>query len=433
MNINRFFIFVSALALFLAFSACEKKTTEPTPSPEDAAEKVSQANQILVPRIILLVNSGGADTSAFNVSAAASLYNEALAADPNNRDAHFGLALTDILSLGSDAQVRELFSENRLIITPAAMKAFLGRESSPSQPLSGLSSQLRDRIFSAPRQMFSSALGKRTADDADHRLPSFYQNIIEAAVIPKLASAIDHLIFVTQDPNYAFLVTPQMTGGTTTETYRIDLTEIYLLLALLQVLNGDASAFVAYNIDYNSADSAFVHTAWQVSSAFLAFRTNGGQRMRDARTYFVGMATSIQAGLNYLMNEPPHTETDIIRYNPNDAPTFQSVIAILDTVKLVLSGPYTPSGGPTINLRNFFDDAIPNYKQLLPSYSAGAQFNQFSMRYDAVIMWQAATFNAWIFPDPTLRGLFPGMTDAGLKQLFGLTSSGYSQTTIIPG
>ncbi len=107
---------------------------------------------------------------------------------------------------------------------------------------------------------------------------------------------------------------------------------------------------------------------------------------------------------------------------------------ILDTVKAVLSGPYQFPGGPVINLGQFFDNAIPNYKLKIPSYTVGVQASDsLGATYDAILTFDAATFNDWIFPDPTMNGFFPGMTDADLKLLLGISIDNWQQTVVIPG
>lgn len=50
-------------------------------------------------------------------------------------------------------------------------------------------------------------------------------------------------------------------------------------------------------------------------------------------------------------------------------------------------------------------------------------------RYTPRITWQAQSFAQWILPDPTVSGLFPGMTDARFKELFDLTADGWERTS----
>ena len=49
-----------------------------------------------------------------------------------------------------------------------------------------------------------------------------------------------------------------------------------------------------------------------------------------------------------------------------------------------------------------------------------------------VITWNAATFDAWQFPDPTIHGLLPGITTTSqLWNTFGATSGGWNQVFVL--
>ncbi|HEX9614217.1 MAG TPA: hypothetical protein VGA55_01855 [Bacteroidota bacterium] len=418
--------------------ACDK-STDPggEGNPELAGQKVDEADSLLIQKIILLVETGP-DSANTDVSTVAALYAEALEADPSNADAHFGLALTDLISiLPGVANATGGVSP----FTFPMFMSMLSGEATTSSVLADMGAQLRERIQTLAKQQMETALGKRApalvtgqaagAASVQQELPSFYQNIIENEVLPHLTSAIGHLQVVTNVSGYAFLVTPAMRMEATGETYRIDHTEIYLLLAVLQGITAEASILVAYNVDYDPTDSAAVAQAWNVSSPFLGLRPNGAARMQNARTNLVGMASSIQGGLNHLLNEPPNPEADLINYNPADQPGMMQAIMILDTLKAVLSGPYAIPNAPTVNLKNFFDNAIPNYKAKVPAYTVSVFPGERPGHYDATLTWTATSFDAWIFPDPELNGLFPGMTDEGLKTLFGITSQVWTQEVLI--
>jgi len=421
----------SILSMLVLFSACTKETTTgPGGDPTQAATKAAQGHDILIPKIILLVNSGGTDTTIFDFSSAAALYTEAIGLDPSNADAHFGLAIIDLLSLGGDPVIRNLASGQMGSFQPVFIESLMNPSSGTAGIFTQYGTVLRDRFAGSLNRQINLALGKGTL--AGNPI-SYYQDILETAILSKLISAISHLNVTLANPAYALLITPAMTGGNTTEIYRIDATEINLLRALLQFITADISALVAYNFDYDPSDSAGVYAAWQPSSPFLAFRPNGSQRMKYVRSNFMGAATSIQGSLNYLMNEPPNPETDLINYNPADFDTFTEIIAIMDSVKDYLTGSFTIPAGPTVNFQNFFDDAIPNYKQMIPPYTVSVQESLTPGAYEAVLTFTAATFNDWIFPDPTMRGFFPGMTDADLKVLLDLTVDNWQQSVTIPG
>src|ERR1041385_228922 len=109
---------IAALILLLGIQGCsDNSSSPPQADPQKAKERVSQANQIFIPKLALIFLSQGTDTSAYDMSAAKSLYGEALPADPGNLDAHFGFALTEILLLNKDPRVRALVGGLR---SPAA-------------------------------------------------------------------------------------------------------------------------------------------------------------------------------------------------------------------------------------------------------------------------------------------------------------------------
>lgn len=419
----------SLFSLLVLFPACNKTTdtTGPEVDPGAAATKASLGHDILIPRIILLVNSGTPDSTLLNFTNASALYNEALTLDPSNADAHLGLAVIDILSIGADPQLQNIAMGQAGSLTTGFADALKNPSSGAAGVLAQHASAIRDRMIASFGQRVDLALGKGSL--AANPI-SYYQNILESAILTRLNSAIAHLNAVLANPNYALLITPDWLGGS--ETFRIDATELNLFRAFLQFIAADISALVAYNFDYDPADSVAVHAAWQPASSFLAFRPNGGQRMKDVRSNFMGAATSIQNGLNYLMTEPPNPQTDLINYNPADASAFTEIIAIMDSVKDYLTGPFTIPGGPTANLQNFFDDAIPNYKQMIPPYTVTVQPDGFG-KYKAILTFTAGSFDAWIFPDPTMRGFLPGMTDADLKVLLELSALNWQQTVTIPG
>ncbi|HTY09507.1 MAG TPA: hypothetical protein VMF88_00420 [Bacteroidota bacterium] len=429
MKMYSFAIITAAVCVFTLLSGCKSNsvTSSAPKDPAKAAALVNDANQILIPHIAL-IGTYPLDTAAFDLSSANSLYNEALTDDPDNLDAHFGAALTEVLTLFSDPTIASLQKSGEVSFSAKPMLTIM-KSGGVQEFTSPISSSVLNRIRSVmkPSLTAHALLAKSQAG----QLPSYYQNVAETKILPVLADAILQLKQVTQNSSYQFLITPQMMGVDNGPTYRIDLTEIYLLLALFQFFDADASLFVAYNIDYNAASAASVTQAWQPSSPFLALRSNGAQRMKDTRAYYLGMASSITSGLTFLMNEPSHTQTDLIVYNPQDQSEFLSAIQSMDTLTALFSGPRA-EGGVTFNLVNLFDNPMTDLKTKIPPYTASSRPNS-SGTYDAVLTWQASSFDNWIFPDPTLNGFLPGMTDAELKQLFGINAATWMPSIVISG
>jgi len=431
MKDSKVFFMILAIVLSLGIAACQTDNGVGPDETTQAASLVDEADSILFAKFALMISSGGTDTTAFDMSEANAKYQQALTADPGNKRARFGLAITGMMGMFTDPDLTALYTGRNDILTPLMIRNLLDGGVNPAHLLSILNNGSRDRLQSIVSETGLFKTNYAFPGSAQDVPPSFYQDLIETKLLPRLTNAIGHLQQVVTDQSFVILITPALLGGATADTYRIDLTEVYLLLAILQGIKADASFACAYNIDYDPGDSALVYQAWQVGSPFLGLRTNGAQRMSDTKTNFYDMATSLQNGINFLKSEPPHTEIDIIPYRPEDAGALDDVLLGLDTLKLALSGPYTVSGGPTVNFASYFDSPVSNYKTKMPPYTVGVAPGPNG--YDAYLTWQASTFETWIFPDPTFNGFLPGMTDAMLKDLIGITALDWEQTLIISG
>ncbi len=433
MKTSKIFSLLYVIASFLFFIGCDNESiTNTTPKdPAKAKERVTQANQILIPRIAMI--SSNQDPSTFDLSSANALYNEALQYDPTNLDAHFGAAITGVLTLFSDTTIRDLGSGNISFPLLSATEIISVLQRGDHKRISRLVENISAEDVQLLFQPSNSAAKVLAKSNNDNPLPSYFQNIVETKVLPVFIVAIQHLQQVTLDQDYAFLITPEMTGGADETTYRIDLTEIYLLLSLFQYIDAYGSIFVSYNIDYNSSAAASVIQAWTTGSPYLALRTNGTQHMKTARSNIVGAATSMKNGFTFLMNEPPHQEMDIIKYNPNEQQYYLNTIQSANETIAMFSGPSVIENGITVNLVNFFDSPISDFKTKLPAYTVTAQFNGFSGRYDAVLTWGASTYDTWVFPDPTFNGVLPEMTNQGLKQLLDINAATWQRSLILPG
>ena len=430
--------FLPVLLLVAVVVAGCTKTDGPSGTsndPELARQRVAQANQIFIPRMAILVATSGSDSNAFDVSNAYSLYQEALTYDANNLDAHFGVALTELVLIGADPDIRTLFYTQSRPQPYNLIKSLLGGQISSQEVLKSFSStsfmfEVISRTNGSPLRVYGN-LQKRT----DERPFSFYQNLIETKLLPPLADAATHLSRITENPGFAFYITSAMAGIELQDSVRIDLTEIYLLLAVVQGLSAEGSFAVSYNIDYTGSDSAAVVQAWQAGSSFLSLRSGGAQRMRDTKTNLVNMGTSVQSGIAFLLSETPHPGLDPIRFSPQDVPTLNEAKLVIDTVKMAISRPWSILGdfngdgseeALNVNLASFFDNAITNIKQKLPTYTVETE-RTFYGTYDPVLVWQASSFTDWIFPDPSFNGILPGMTDAQFKSTFGFTAGRWTQ------
>lgn len=431
-QIHKFPVYFGIVLLLLGGCNKSDNPTTPQTDPTKAKERVSQANQILMPKLALIFSSQGSDTSAFNFSSAVSLYQEALDNDPNNLDAHFGYAAARTLNVMNDPDMREILDSARGVLNPINLT--FSKNVSARRFISDI---LPASILPNGKNMFPQTplnFYEKFHKKTDIRAFSYYQDRIESQLLPMLNDVISHLQVVTQNRQYAMYITNREMGGSLEDSIRIDLTEIYLLLACMNFVDAMASFGTAYNIDYTPTDSIAVHQAWQVNSPFLAFRSNGNQRMKDTKTRLLAMAQNIQDGINFLLTDTPHPGVDLIKYNPNDFQDYVDVVNSIDTVKLAFTGPLSINdekiGQITVNISQFFDNAISNYKTKIPAYTVQVQRGSGNM-FIPILFWTETSFNTWTIPDPTMNGLLPGMTDAVFKNLVGLTAQNWQPYIVI--
>lgn len=416
------------VAMSLTISGCSKNGS-PTTSQADkdkAVQRVTQANQIFVPRLASLIATQGKDTSGFNMSSATSLYKEALTYDPDNLDAHFGVGATELFTIFSNPAIQSILGQGNL--TLSLMKSSVAKKQNMASLSSATSAEIQSKLELIKDPLFPLKVYKTFSVKGSSEPFSYYQGIIETNVLPALADAITNFNAITSHSDYIFYITPQQLGVDSGDSIRIGLTEIYALLSICQVVDGLGSFAVAYNVDYNSSDSSAILQEWQTGSAFLSLRSGGSQRMKDVKTNFVGAANNIQNGINFLIQHPGN---GIIPYRPEDGPQLTEAKSAMDSVKKYFAGAVQISvtdGNTTtsvnVNFGSLFDNAISNFKQKLPAYNVSVMRNP-SGKFDAKLTWQATSFSTWTFPDPAFNGLFPGMTDSQLKQTFGITAANW--------
>ena len=175
MNYSRL---ISILSIYIGLSflaGCSSQSpTNTTKDPAKATERVNQANQILVPRIGTIVSTGG-DSSALNLSSANSLYREALTYDDDNMDAHFGVALTELLTLFSDPAVSGLRGYTTFVLPLGSVLSPLkggGYQQIPSLSVADIVNRMK--TFVRPSDAVTTMLAKPQV----YQPTSYYQSIV---------------------------------------------------------------------------------------------------------------------------------------------------------------------------------------------------------------------------------------------------------------
>lgn len=87
------------------------------------------------------------------------------------------------------------------------------------------------------------------------------------------------------------------------------------------------------------------------------------------------------------------------------------------------------SNSPYAWLEFYFYDYLTAGSHTVVGYLSYSYNEPTRARYTPRITWQANSFAEWDLPDPTIGGLFPGMTPARFKEIFGLTAEHWEKST----
>jgi TolB protein len=250
--------------------------------------------------------------------------------------------------------------------------------------------------------------------------PAEHQALLQTIVEPALEAAIDALHRV-DDSAFTFEVTPAMQGENEGEAdpLELDRTEVLVLQAALEAALAGLDIATAYRAEPSPWGADGFAQAMEPGSTFATLADDGAVRLADAHQRLGTAVSLLRDALDFLVAESDNQDDDVIKYDPaapgggyDDLDDYvgsddvADARELLDELEGALAGPtvVTVDLGQgemdlEVDLTEFFLDPIPDLKALLPTYDAsGGRFR-----------WTAATFEEWIFPDPTFDGVLPGM------------------------
>ncbi len=429
------FLLFAAAVLCLNILSCDiigdsTGVTEPSETDVDAAKvKVQEANDALgdAVRNARLLDIDDIedldDVTGFKL--ARDLYAEAFLLDPNNLDANLGYAVTQIVLIKDDGEIRRLrdewidFVENSDVTGPEISLFKI----SPLIDAGDLS--LNEHKFTSTLYQSSRLILQ------DPPLASEMQAAIRDIMLPSFEIAIDRMNTITESDSaeeYIFMVTSEMQGSEVDvqeDPVELDLTDFKAFYASLLSARAVFRIFLAYDLDVTSYDSSGFVEALQQNSDF--FTLTDASEVSRARADLTKAANLVLEGITFLRNETDNQDDDFITVDPGEEDELNEIETTVTDFLSSLNGEVTltedfdddestPDVSLTISLRNFFETPPTNPKQLLPSYmiqndpDEGDEF-----------VWTAQSLDAWVLPDPTFNGLLPTMTDTLFKEIFGLT------------
>jgi hypothetical protein len=544
-----------ALALF---TGCSKDNPAKPKAPSDcgglsgsecAAQKVLQANESLEDILYTSLIGDPQRPDDIDVRVPLALYRAALDLDPGNNDAHFGVAVLELLALSTDEEVNAAFDEWKAYLDQHVPFEATNAAAGPLRPLGvPLAFSPGRTALALPfevvaRSVLAQARASMTL--ADPQLARV-QAILRDRVLPRLTDARDHLGIVAADVDYRYIVTPRMQGDESASPAEIDRTDILALRAGCGLLAAACHVAVSYELNFAAYDSTSLVQAFQPGSGWLTLRSDGAAHMSDARTALLGSVDDVDAAITSLLAETDNQDDDVIKTDPYDfrRQDLDSIQAHLPDVRDALDGgytrvedwdsdPFTPPVSLTFRIGALFTNPVPDWKALFPPYTATARRQTestsyqggsgtatksvtvpYSTYYDAyysiyvyngemqapyfygdeslvaaaqevmmerldlaqaqagwdgsfygsasfygnliagtqdaafswwesygvatryvfvpVITWDAATFDQWDWPDPTLHGLLPDMgSSAQLLGTFGITADQWTREVVL--
>jgi hypothetical protein len=406
----RMFFILAITALELPFAGCDQTQSTDAEDEKTANEKSTQAYTEMEN---LFASSG--DITDKNFSNVEKLYADAVAADPTNATANFGAAFSHILNTMSDTAIRNTI--NRW----------------DNVPLNSRSSMLKFGIPTGTNEMVlpTQTLGKNLVKiiqtaTSDPPTITEMQNLMRDRVLPRINYALARLAVVEKNPAFELRISGKMQGNVNKKDVYLDLTEVYVMDAMLYGMKSVVEQFLVFRFDLpNYTTKAAVAALQQNSTSFFVLASDGAVRAQSVKASLLGAVGKLRSGVTFLKNETDDQDNDIIKRG-NDGLSVSDIdtmLVYLNKIESALTGTFTIEVKDadsdnndytiSVSLNTFYNNLPQNPKAAwFPAYTVDSTANG-----DLQFRFQAQDYASFTFPDPTFSGLFPGMSNETLKRL----------------
>lgn len=410
---------------FLFTSSCGDESSE------DQLDRALYLMERNMYRLINCENENPFECNAY-FSEANDLFKETMNAAKDSqrlRTAYLGAAMTEILRLNEDKEIKELVERFQNYMDTATIfrksSANAGRKVTHRRaenplvfhfsPYSGTLSSSHSQTAQRLKPMIKVAL-------ANPPLISEVQSVIRRKVIPAINYAIGNLVFVQQDPNYFFKVSPMMQGSMDADTLEMDMTEIKAMHAGLLTLRSSFRIFNAYNMDVPDYSVQSLANVLNKPSTFLTLYSN--HELGAARTDIMVAADTLISAIHVLRSETDDQNNDIIKIDTSgghpSSGDIQEIENQLNDIKQGLISNVTIydvnnyGDSVVVSFKNFFTNPITDFKEKLPDYRVLVNPTDCG----SYLVWK---FYSTTIPDPTMNGIFPEITTSDdFKRIFDI-------------
>lgn len=407
--------------LTLTLVSCSEEDPIGTPDPAESKTKSDQATALLETEMFNMINNNYnslADLDQINMSAANSLFKEALTLDETNAQAQFGAAFTEFVMVYKDPDFNALLKD---IDSAFNQENPLKKLLSPTL-LPGGTAGMKIPVDDAGSAVFT--MMKLAVKDPP--LISRIQQVLRDKLLPRLEYAANLFAKLEANPSFKFVISGKMQGDPEMEAVALYPAEIYIMDAMMHILKFNVDAFLVYKFDIpNYNQSTLLAALNQNSTNFFYLAADGASRATMAKNDLNLVATKLLNGITSLETLSGSKADAVIKIGnngikQNDLDTTKKYLnkfkdAITQTVTVHVKDADSEGNNYDIqiNLGNFFDNPVQNPKSaFIPAYTVEPRGTD-----DIEFRFNATTYDEFVFPDPTFGGLFPGMTNNVLKRL----------------
>jgi len=322
----------------------------------------------------------------FDFRPALNAYQAAYDDTPNDPTARFGLAATKLLSLAADTRVNDAFDawkdylEAHTPFEVPAGKRMLGVPL--GLPLSAAAIDLPFGIVTG-----SALASVKTQLANDEPLVSDVQDILRTVVLPAVESSIALLTPVAELDDFVYPISPRMQGSVYEDPLELDRVEVMAMLAACKLLQAGIGVAVAYDLQFSSYDADGMYAGLNPQNGTVGVLLPGGAaHMQQVPVLFLEAIDIVDEALDVLQAESqtdPNQDDDIIKIGPSeldqadidrmqaeDLPDLRNAFSPAGALRTEDwdDSSYTPDTTIRINLLNFFETPVEDFKALLPPY-----------------------------------------------------------------
>lgn len=383
---------------------------------------------------------GSQPTTTASLTTVVGEFDQARQADPANKDAQFGfavtaaaLAATQAVALNGAGAPAVRTESAEAALSPAARTVSFSQGLvlwRLPQLLSGRAAiQWPQAADYLPTKTLQASLTPRASSPT----PAQIQTEI-AALDATLSTAETALAVVKTDPNYIYILADPSQPGNPASTVKVGSAEIQILSAVISAVRSLANGALAYNADPGAfsfgtpasvgfSGASLSPVQYLPAAPFLTLAADGGTRLGTVKTELVAIADSGTAALEsvktrsnagFLLNPGTLVTTGQLSVAEAQITAYKAYLTGVQTVPVTLNGKTIST---KVDLAAFLDHPPTDLRALLPTLPVSKNSS------GTIIL----TMNG--FPDLTFGGLFPdGLPVKAAAYTLPVTSSTtYSQ------